>query len=231
MPPTHSAQSMTPRSAAGQDLAAGEVDRAHAHLGVDLGVDAGLTALHTLEVGEVLDRPLEPAERLGAARERRQRDDVQLQHVLVELLVQLEPAALVHPAEDVDEVHPEVAAGAAGEEHGRLVLADPVVGDGVGAVDDLLAGGVEDLEGGDDRPGAAAASIFSVPPESLSTRSATNLRWSKIVSEAGQLAWIFRTTGAWARADRGGPEGQRQDAPEHDGESDGRQDRRRGDWS
>ena len=47
---------------------------------------------------------------------------------------------------------------------------------------------------------AGSGSIFSVPPESLSTRSATSLRWSKIVSEAGQLAWILRTTGAWARA-------------------------------
>ena len=136
-----------------QDLAAGQVDRAHPHLGVDLGVDPGLAALHALEVGQVLDRPLEPAERLRAARERRERDDVQLQHVLVELLVQLVAPALVHPAEDVDEVHPEVAAGAAGEEHRRLVLADPVVGDGVGAVDDLLARRVEDLEGRDDRAG------------------------------------------------------------------------------
>src|SRR5262245_31639970 len=47
---------------------------------------------------------------------------------------------------------------------------------------------------------AGSGSIFSVPPDSLSTRSAVNFRWSKIVSDAGQLAWIFRTTGAWAWA-------------------------------
>src|SRR5262245_10514092 len=47
---------------------------------------------------------------------------------------------------------------------------------------------------------AASGSIFSVPLESLSTRSATNFRLSKIVREAGQLACTLRTTGAWAVA-------------------------------
>ena len=41
-----------------QDLAARHVDHGHAHLGVELRHDAGLPALHALEVGEVLDRPL-----------------------------------------------------------------------------------------------------------------------------------------------------------------------------
>ena len=77
---------------------------------------------------------------------------VQLENVPVELLVQLEPAALVHPAEDVDEVHPEVAAGPAREEDRGLVLADPVIRDRVRAVDDLLAGRVEHLERRHDRP-------------------------------------------------------------------------------
>src|SRR5687768_11910848 len=53
---------------------------------------------------------------------------------------------------------------------------------------------------------AGSGSIFRVPPESLSTRSATSFRWSKIVSEAGQLAWTLRTTGAWAVAWVPGPE-------------------------
>src|SRR5687768_13729582 len=47
---------------------------------------------------------------------------------------------------------------------------------------------------------AGKGSILRVPAESLSTRSATSLRCSKIVSEAGQLAWIFRTTGDCAVA-------------------------------
>src|SRR5262245_45889204 len=52
----------------------------------------------------------------------------------------------------------------------------------------------------------ARGSIFSVPLESFSTRSATHFRLSKIVRLAGQLAWILRTTGAWAVACLPGPE-------------------------
>ncbi len=84
------------------DLAAGHVDGCHAHPLVDLGDDAGLAALHALEVGEVLDRPLEPAERLRARTADREGDDVELEHVAVELPVQVQAAALVEPAEEVD---------------------------------------------------------------------------------------------------------------------------------
>ena len=90
-------------------------------------------------------------EGLGAGGQDRDRHHVELQDVLVELLVELQPAALVVPADHVDVVHAEGAAGSAGEEDGGLVLADPVGGPGVGAVDDFLVGGVQHLEGGNDR--------------------------------------------------------------------------------
>ena len=136
----------------GQDLAARHVDHGHAHLGVELGHDAGLPALHALEVGEVLDRPLEPAHRLRARRDARERDEVELELLLVELVPELEPAAVVDPADEVDGIHAGDAGRRVGEQRRRLVLAEPPVRDAVGAIDHLLVGGVEDLERRHDRP-------------------------------------------------------------------------------
>ena len=48
---------------------------------------------------------------------------------------------------------PNGPAGVAGEERRGLVLADPVVRDGVRAVDHFLVRGVEHLEGRHDLPG------------------------------------------------------------------------------
>ena len=97
-PPTHSAQSITPRCADGMISPPGMLTvvmpmRCHTLRG-----DAGLAALHALEVGEVLDRPLEPAERLRARRQDREPVHVQLELLLVELAAHLDAAAVVHPA-------------------------------------------------------------------------------------------------------------------------------------
>ncbi len=136
----------------GQDLAARQVDHGHAHLRVELGHDAGLAALHALEVGEVLDRTLEPAERLRARRDARHRDQVHLELLLIELVPELDAAAVVEPADEVDGIHAGDAGRRVGEQRRRLVLAEPPVGDAIGPVDHLLVGRVEDLEGRHDRP-------------------------------------------------------------------------------
>src|SRR3546814_8791739 len=67
--------------------------------------------LHLAEVFQRRDRPLEPAERLGAVRDDLERDHVELQHVLVELLVELAALALLHPCKMAHLV--EAGAGAA----------------------------------------------------------------------------------------------------------------------
>jgi hypothetical protein len=135
------------------DLAAGQVDGLLSHALVDLGHDARLPAFHALEVGQALDRPLEPAQRLRARRQDGEREHVELQLLLVELPPQLEAARLVDPAEEVHVVHAGDAGGRVGEQRRRLVLAHPVVGDAVPAVDHLLVRGVEDLEGRHDLAG------------------------------------------------------------------------------
>ncbi len=132
--------------AGGHDLAARHVDDRHPHLGVELRHDAGLAALHAPEVGEVLDRPLEPAERLRAGRKARIGHQVELQLLLIELVPQLEPAAVVDPADEIDLVEAGDAGGRVGEQGRGLVLAEPPVGDAPGAVDHLLVGGIQDLE-------------------------------------------------------------------------------------
>jgi hypothetical protein len=70
----------------------------------------------------------------------------QLEVVLVELAPHLEAAADVEPAEVIHVIHAEGPAGGRGEERGRGVLSDPVVGDGMPAVEDLLVRCIEDLE-------------------------------------------------------------------------------------
>src|SRR5688500_6846241 len=52
----------------GHDLAARKIHGRHPHPVPDLGGHAGLPALEALEIGKVLDRTLEPAERLWARR-------------------------------------------------------------------------------------------------------------------------------------------------------------------
>ena len=82
MPPTHSAQSITPRCAEGMISPPGMLTVCMPMRLKDLGDDARLPALHALEVREVLDRPLEPAECLRTGRQDRERDDVELQLLL-----------------------------------------------------------------------------------------------------------------------------------------------------
>ena len=95
----------------GHDLAGRHVDRLHAHFLEDLRDYPRLPALHALEVCQVLDRPLEPAERLRAGRQNGKRDDVQLQLILVEVPPQVEAAALVEPSQKVDVSMPKGPAG------------------------------------------------------------------------------------------------------------------------
>ncbi len=130
----------------GHDLAAGHVHHRLAHLRVHIGVQAGLPAFHAFEIGHALQRLLEPAQRLRAGRQYRKRHDAELQGVLVEVGPHLQSAALEHPAQIVGVIHAERSARGATEQRCRLVLADPVVGDGVEAIDHLLVCGVEHFE-------------------------------------------------------------------------------------
>ena len=120
--------------------------------------------------------------------------DVELELLLEELLHELDAAAVVHPADGVDHVHAEGAAGAAGEQDRGLVLADPVARPRVRAVD-ALSCAWRRAPRRPARPGPpACASILSVPSESLSTRSAKKVKFSYSVRLAGQVACIFSVT-------------------------------------
>ena len=77
----------------------------------------------------------------------------ELEVVLVEVAPHLEAAADVEPAEVIHVIHAEGASRRPGEQRRRRALADPVVGDGVPAVEHLLVGGVEHLERRHDLPG------------------------------------------------------------------------------
>ena len=146
-PPTHSAQSITPRCAAGMISPPGRLTVCHAHALCRFRSTMPVCRhFRPLKIGEVLDRPLEPAERLRARAADRERHDVELDDVAVELPVEVHPAAFVEPAEEVEVVHAERTGGRRGEQRRGLVLADPVVGDAVAAIDHLLVGGVEDFE-------------------------------------------------------------------------------------
>jgi hypothetical protein len=111
----------------GQDLTTRHIDDRHAHLGVKLGDDAGLATLHPFEVSQVLDRTLEPAERLRAGWNARKCHQIELQLLLIELVPQLKAAAFVDPADEVDWIHAEDTGRRIGEKRRRDVLAVPPV--------------------------------------------------------------------------------------------------------
>ncbi len=79
--------------------------------------------------------------------------DVELQDIAVELLIERQAFAVVHPTHVVDIVHPECPARAARQKDRGSVLADPVTRPGVSPIEDTLGGRIEDLEGRHDRPG------------------------------------------------------------------------------
>ena len=83
---------------------------------------------------------------------RGKRDHVELEVVLVEIAPHLEAAPHVQPAQVIHVVHAEGPARRPGEERRRRVLADPVVGDRMPAVDHLAVGCVEHFERGHDLP-------------------------------------------------------------------------------
>src|SRR5207249_5832611 len=58
--------------------------------------------IYALEVGQVLDRPLEPAEGLRPGRQDREPLNVQLELFLEEVLSELEAAAVLHPPQGID---------------------------------------------------------------------------------------------------------------------------------
>src|SRR3546814_8313740 len=77
------------------------------------------------------DRPFEPAARLGAVRDDLERDHVELQHVLVELLVELAALALLHPCKMAHLVETGAGAAHGGAEQARGgMFARPVMGPG-----------------------------------------------------------------------------------------------------
>ena len=101
----HSAASSTPFSSAGQDVAAAHGHGRDADVLVDLAGDAGRRAeAQFAEVGHVVDRLLEPAERLGPDRLQDEALHVDL-HLLPELVVELLAAAVQEPRDPGQVVH------------------------------------------------------------------------------------------------------------------------------
>jgi hypothetical protein len=94
---------------------------------------------------------LEPAERLGGHGPGQEADDVELQDLVLELVVEIVAAAIVHPTEEGIGVPTEGWARA--EERESLVLTIPIGGDAVAAVEDAGMDGVLELEGRHDRAG------------------------------------------------------------------------------
>ena len=154
--------------------------------------------LRPLRSSQLVDRALEPAEHLVGDRGQRNRNDIALELVLIELAVELEAAAVIDPAHVVDHVHAERAARRRAEQRRGALLADPVGRGGVAAVDHLLVDGVEHLEGRHDGAGRQRLRSRGARRDIAFTRSAQNLKFSKIRLEVGKLAWKRSFCGAWA---------------------------------
>ena len=105
----------------------------------------GRAEAHLAEVVHAVDRRLEPAERLGTHGLQDEALDVDL-HLHPELVVELLAAAVEIPGDPGDVVEPDAGAGdGRAEQHGRRVLAGPVVGPCEAALDQPLVDGVERL--------------------------------------------------------------------------------------
>ena len=115
--------------------------------------DAGDAVFEALEIIPVADDVLEPSQGLRSDRQDRKDHDLHVQDFLVELLVQFQTAAFVHPAQKVVMIHSERAAGRAAEKAGREVFSHPVGCRRVAAVDNAAVGGVQDLKSTYDRAG------------------------------------------------------------------------------
>ena len=132
------------------DLAARQLRHRETHGLHQIGGQAHGAVLQPLHVRHALDRPLEPAERLGRHGHDEEALDVDLHDLGLELFEQLAAAAVVDPAEPLVGVEAEHRAGA--EQRGGLVLAVPVHGHRVGAVELAPVHPVEHLERVDDGP-------------------------------------------------------------------------------
>src|SRR5690606_20496432 len=139
----------------GHDLAAGKGDDRNAELPVGLGTDAVDPVLHALQIFEIGDRLREPAESLRIVGRNWEGDEIQLEHVAIELFEELHPAAVVVPAEIVDAVHSEDRT--VRERDAGQALAENVAERRHPDVENAARRGIEHLEGRDD--GAAGQNL------------------------------------------------------------------------
>ena len=79
--------------------------------------------------------------------------------VVIDLTTTTEPL----PAPVIDGIHAEGTTGTGGDHHGGAVLADPVTGPGMPAIDDGITYGVQHLEGGNDGAGGQRVSMTTRP--------------------------------------------------------------------
>ena len=146
-----------------QHLAARQRDDGKSHLLVHLGGQAGHAVLEALQLLNAFQRHLEPAERLRNGGKNGERHNVHAEDVLIKLVQQLNAAALVFPAPEIDRAHAEGAAGHGGEQGRRHVLAHEVIRAGMRAVEDPAVGGVGDVKGADNRAGGKFVDLHPSP--------------------------------------------------------------------
>ena len=136
-----------------QDFGARQGDDADARSLENFRGNAGDTVLQALEVIPAADDLLEPSQSLWTDRQDRKGHDLHVELFLVQLLVQLQAAAFVHPAQEVVMIHSERAARGAAQEAGSKVFPYPIGRRRVPAVDDAAVRGIQNLEGADNRAG------------------------------------------------------------------------------
>ena len=132
------------------DFAAGQLRHFGAHLLEQVRGQTDGAVLEALQLGSVLDRLLEPAERLRRHRHGEKADDVEIE-LGQQLVIERETAAAVDPRQRLLRVGAVDRAGA--EERRDLALPVPVHGHVVAGIEHALAHGVHDLERLHDRAG------------------------------------------------------------------------------
>ena len=142
------------------DIGAAHDRHCRAQLVHQVGGEADRAVLELLELRDVGDRLLEPAQRLRGHRPSQPADDVHLQDVVQELVVELLPFAVVEPAEKV--VGDPAERGRRAEQRERLVLAVPVGAYAVSAVEHPGADRVLHAEGADHRAGWKNVELESI---------------------------------------------------------------------
>jgi hypothetical protein len=146
-----------------------------------------------------LDFLLEPAQRLARHRTRNEAHEIELQDPVHKLVIELVAAAIIHPGHEIIGVPAEGGNGA--EQRERLVLAVPIGGHAVAAIENAGIHGVLHLEG---RNHGAGGQHFELQASAGHGRSRA---WRNPTQIRGRYPWSARSTGISmspsARADIG----------------------------